>query len=100
MGQSTHVAGLDGDYPVAHGVTAPPPANQGNGPVLNSANGKPTMTSEAYNRRHTDRGYVPQLPAPIAALRNALGLVPVTESLGSLAHWRRRRDAQAETAGS
>lgn len=56
--------------------------------------------STEYNRRHTDRGYVPQMPTTLAALRNALGLVPVTETLGSLSHWRRRRDAQSETAGS
>jgi hypothetical protein len=59
----------------------------------------PTMTSE-YNRRTTDRGYISQFPTTLSVLRRALGLVPVSETLGSLSHWRRRRDAaQTETAG-
>lgn len=58
------------------------------------------MTSESYNRRHTDRGYIPQLPTTFVALRRALGLVPVTEVLGSLSHWRRRRGSQGDTAGN
>jgi hypothetical protein len=59
------------------------------------------MAPEYHSRRHTDRGYVPQLPTPLAALRNALGFgKPVTESLSSLSHWRRRpAAAQENTAG-
>jgi hypothetical protein len=49
------------------------------------------MAPDDQNRRHTDRGYIAQLPAPLVALRNALGLgKPVTETLSSLSHWRRR----------
>jgi hypothetical protein len=60
------------------------------------------MTADTYShRRHTDRGYVPQFPATLSVLRRVLGLVPVTESLGSLSHWRRRpRSAQGDTAAS
>ena len=58
------------------------------------------MTSEHKNRRHTDRGYIVQFPTTLAVLRRMLGLVPVTEKLGSLSHWRRRPAAQAETAAS
>jgi hypothetical protein len=59
------------------------------------------IPTKRYNRRHTDRGYIPQLPTTIIALRRALGLVPVSEALGSLSHWRRSRAAsQAETAGN
>lgn len=58
------------------------------------------MAPEYQNRRHTDRGYVYQLPTPLAALRQALGLgKPVTESLGSLGHWR-RRPARAQENGA
>jgi hypothetical protein len=61
---------------------------------------EPTMTSDTYNRRHTDRGYIAQFPTTLAALRSALGWVPVSEALGSLSHWRRRRDSQADNAGN
>lgn len=55
------------------------------------------MSSE-YNRRRTDRGYIVQFPTTVNAIRWALGLVPVTESLSSLSHWRRRRPAMQESA--
>ncbi|MBW3572260.1 MAG: hypothetical protein KY467_14255 [Gemmatimonadetes bacterium] len=48
------------------------------------------MTSEAYNRRSTDHGYVARTRSTIQALRKVLGLLPVSESLQSLSHWRRR----------
>ncbi|HEX6038178.1 hypothetical protein [Longimicrobium sp.] len=57
------------------------------------------MSSE-YNRRHTDRGYIVQFPTTINAIRWALGLVPVTESLSSLSHWRRRSATQETAAGN
>lgn len=52
--------------------------------------------TDTYNRRHTDRGYIAQFPTTVNAIRWALGLVPVTESLSSLSHWRRRRSATQE----
>jgi hypothetical protein len=55
------------------------------------------MAPDYQNRRHTDRGYVAQLPAPLVALRNALGLgKPVTETMSSLSHWRRRPAASQD----
>ena len=57
------------------------------------------MSSE-YNRRHTDRGYIVQYPTTVNAIRWALGLVPVTESLSSLSHWRRNRSAAAQDNGA
>jgi hypothetical protein len=56
------------------------------------------MSSE-HHRRHTDRGYIVQFPATLAVIRRVLGLVPVTESLGDLGHWRRRPAATQATAG-
>jgi hypothetical protein len=56
------------------------------------------MSSEHY-RRHTDRGYIAQFPATLAVIRRVLGLVPVTETLSSLGHWRRRRGASQAVAG-
>lgn len=49
------------------------------------------MASESYNRRRTDRGYVvAQTRSTMQALRKVLGLLPVSESLQALQHWRRR----------
>jgi hypothetical protein len=49
------------------------------------------MTSESYNRRRTDRGYVvSRTRSTLRALRSMLGLLPVSESLQALQHWRRR----------
>lgn len=59
------------------------------------------MTSESYNRRGTDPGYVARTRSTLQALRSALGLVPVSESLRSLSHWRRRPvSAPERTAGN
>ena len=60
------------------------------------------MTADPYSRRrHTDRGYIAPFPTTLSVLRRVLGLVPVTESLGALGHWRRGKStSQAETAGS
>ncbi len=55
------------------------------------------MAPDYHNRRHTDRGFVPQFPSTVTALRWALGLVPPSESLRSLSHWRRRPAAPQET---
>lgn len=65
-------------------------------PVLNSEIQDPIMAPDDQNRRHTDRGYVPQFPSTFTALRWALGLVPANESLRSLSHWRRRPAAADE----
>lgn len=54
------------------------------------------MAPDYQTRRHTDRGYVPQFPTTLTAIRWALGLAPATESLRPLAHWRRRPAAQPE----
>lgn len=54
------------------------------------------MASEYQNRRYTDPGHVPQFPTTLKAIRWALGLVPTTESLRPLSHWRRRPAAQQE----
>ena len=43
-----------------------------------------------YARRSTDHGSIPRRPSTLDTLRRVLGLVPVTESLRSLSHWRRR----------
>ena len=49
------------------------------------------MTSESYNRRSTDRGFVAtRTRSTLQALRSMLGLLPVSESLQALQHWRRR----------
>jgi hypothetical protein len=48
------------------------------------------MTAESYSRRSTDRGYVAQTRSTMQALRKVLGLLPVSESLQALQHWRRR----------
>ncbi|HEX5871284.1 MAG TPA: hypothetical protein VFY65_12745 [Longimicrobium sp.] len=48
------------------------------------------MTSESYNRRGTDPGYIARTRTTLQSLRRILGLVPVSESLRSLGHWRRR----------
>jgi hypothetical protein len=55
------------------------------------------MAPDYQTRRHTDRGYVPQMPSTVTALRWALGLVPPSESLRSLSHWRRRAAAPQES---
>ena len=55
------------------------------------------MAPDDQTRRHTDRGYVPRMPSTVTALRWALGLVPPSESLRSLSHWRRRPAAPQET---
>lgn len=54
------------------------------------------MTSDSYNRRRTDRGYAPQGRSTLQVLRSVLGLVPVTESLSDLSHWRRRAAASPQ----
>ncbi|HEU4882210.1 MAG TPA: hypothetical protein VFT45_08195 [Longimicrobium sp.] len=48
------------------------------------------MTADSYTRRSTDRGYVTRTRSTLQALRKVLGLVPVSESLQALQHWRRR----------
>jgi hypothetical protein len=49
------------------------------------------MTAESYNRRRTDRGYISRTGSTtLQALRKVLGLLPVSESLQALQHWRRR----------
>jgi hypothetical protein len=48
------------------------------------------MTTESYTRRSTDRGYVARTRSIVQALRKVLGLLPVSESLQALQHWRRR----------
>lgn len=48
------------------------------------------MTAESYTRRSTDRGYIARTRSTMQALRNFLGLLPVSESLQALQHWRRR----------
>jgi hypothetical protein len=58
------------------------------------------MTSESYNRRGTDHGNVAQTRSPLQALRGALGLVPVSESLRSLSYWRRRPARATRSAGA
>jgi hypothetical protein len=59
------------------------------------------MTSESYNRRGTDAGYVAHTRFTLQAVRGVLGLVPVSESVRPLSHWRRRPAAAPKsTAGS
>jgi hypothetical protein len=58
--------------------------------VPNAKNQDPTMTAESYTRRSTDRGYVARTRSTMQALRKVLGLLPVSESLQALQHWRRR----------
>ena len=53
-------------------------------------NHRPTMTAESYSRRRTDRGYIARTRSTMQALRKILGLLPVSESLQALQHWRRR----------
>lgn len=48
------------------------------------------MTSESYSRRSTDRGYIARTRSTMQALRKVLGLLPVSESLQALQHWRRQ----------
>lgn len=49
------------------------------------------MSSESYTRRSTDRGYIARTrTTTMQTLRKFLGLLPVTESLEALQHWRRR----------
>lgn len=48
------------------------------------------MNSESYNRRSTDQGHTPSPRYTLKVLRGVLGLLPVTESLPSLQHWRRQ----------
>lgn len=55
------------------------------------------MAPDDQARRHTDRGYVPQMPSTVTTLRWALGLGPPAESLRPLSHWRRRPAAPRET---
>jgi hypothetical protein len=93
MGQATHVAAGEAIYPSAHETPAP------NGPVLTAEIQEPTMAPDYHNRRHTDRGYVPQFPSPATALRWAFG-EPVTKSLSALSHWRRRPAAQQENGAA
>jgi len=50
---------------------------------------------QVYMRRSTDQGNIPPRRSTLQVLRSVLGLVPVTESLRDLSHWRRRRSAQA-----
>ncbi len=45
---------------------------------------------QVYMRRSTDRGSAPRGRSTIEVLRSVLGLMPVTESLRDLSHWRRR----------
>lgn len=54
------------------------------------------MTAESYTRRSTDRGHVARTRFTMQALRSFLGLLPVSESLQALQHWR-RRPARAES---
>lgn len=58
------------------------------------------MNTEAHTRRHTDRGYISQMPDTLTALRLALGLGPVSERLNSLSHWRRSRSASQESGAA
>jgi hypothetical protein len=91
MGRSTHVAGGkkiilyrtgSGDAPAPDAVTWP---------ALNGTTQDLTMTSESFNRRSTDRGYIARTrTTTMQTLRKVLGLLPVTESLNALQHWRRR----------
>lgn len=47
--------------------------------------------SAEYSRRSTDRGYIARTrTTAMQTLRKVLGLLPVTESLPALQHWRRR----------
>ena len=48
------------------------------------------MTAESYSRRSTDRGYTAPKGYKLQALRGVLGLVPVSEALPALQHWRRQ----------
>ena len=48
------------------------------------------IVAVGYARRSTDHGSIPRRPSTLDTLRRVLGLVPVTESLRSLSHWRRR----------
>ena len=93
MGRSTHVAAGESIILLA---TEPMLRHR---PAGAEPNEILTMT-DTYDRRHTDRGYVAQFPTPVNAIRSVLGLVPVTEKLSSLSHWRRRRPAAQESAGS
>lgn len=57
------------------------------------------MSSESYSRRSTDRGYIARTRSTMQSLRKVLGLLPISESLSSLQHWRRRpAAAQKNTA--
>ena len=53
---------------------------------------------QVYMRRSTDRGTVAPRRSTLQVLRTVLGLLPVTESLRDLSHWRRRPAAASESA--
>ena len=52
------------------------------------------MRATVYNRRRSEPGHQPQPRPRFQVLRRALRLVPVTESLRALSHWRRTRNAR------
>ncbi|HEY0021176.1 MAG TPA: hypothetical protein VGC13_33040 [Longimicrobium sp.] len=54
---------------------------------------------QVYMRRSTDSASRPPRRSTLQALRSMLGLVPVTESLRHLSHWRRRPEASSASAG-
>jgi hypothetical protein len=53
---------------------------------------------QVYMRRSTDSASLPRRRSTLRALRSMLGLVPVTESLRHLSHWRRRPAAASASA--
>ena len=95
MGQSTHVA-VPETIIMMHTEPRGSGAGWGETTGANAKNQDPTMTAESYNRRSTDCGYIARTRSTLQALRKALGLLPVSESLQALQHWR-RRPAKNET---
>jgi hypothetical protein len=53
---------------------------------------------QVYMRRSTDSASLPPRRSTVQALRSMLGLVPVTESLRHLSHWRRRPETISDSA--
>ena len=90
MGQPTHVAVTAAMYSDAHGAATLRRRLGRDDRALNAKTQEPTMTAESYNRRRTDRGYIARTRSTLQALRKVLGLLPVSESLQALQHWRRR----------
>jgi hypothetical protein len=89
MGQTTHVAVLE-TIMLMHTERRRSGTGWGRRPAQTQKPRIRPMTSESYNRRRTDRGFVAaRTRSTLQALRSMLGLLPVSESLQALQHWRR-----------